>query len=215
VIVQHLAYFHRQDGDLIDDVIDKCVLDAQTSQVLNESAIYDAHETELAIPEGIPLEPTSSGLKVISKREPDYDQLHPLFGWISPEIIKKTFEHTTQYARLPAGTLLKKFYKSPNPALFVFRRQEDVACDIVYSDVPAIYDGSTAAVIFVGTSTQVTDVYGIKTDKQFVNTLEDNIIQCGAPLKLISDRGQAIVSHKVVDILCSFCIDNWQSEPHQ
>jgi hypothetical protein len=172
VIVQHLAYFHRQDGDLIADVIDQCVLDAQTSQVLPEPVFYDAHETELAIPEGIPLEPAPSGPKVISKREPDYDQLRPFFGWLSPDIIKKTFEHTTQYARLPAGTLPKKHttqyaclpagtlpkkeYKSPNPALNVFRRQEDVACDIVYSDVPAISDGSTAAVIFVGTSTQVT-----------------------------------------------------------
>jgi hypothetical protein len=90
----------------------------------------------------------------------------------------------------------------------------DVACDIVYSDVPAIYDGSTAAVIFVGTNTQVTDVYGIKTDRQFVNTLEYNIIQRGAPMKLISDRSQAIISHKVADILCSFCIDCWQNEPH-
>jgi hypothetical protein len=99
--------------------------------------------------------------------------------------------------------------------LNVFRREEDGACDIVYSDVPAIYDGSTAAVVFVGTNTQCTDVYGIKTDKQFVNTLEDNIIQRGAPLKLISDHGQAIVSHKVADILCSFFIDNWQIEPHQ
>jgi hypothetical protein len=34
----------------------------------------------------------------------------------------------------------------------------------------------------------------MKTDKKFVNTLEDNIILRGAPLKLISDRGQAIVS---------------------
>jgi hypothetical protein len=32
VIVQHLAYFQRQDGDHIDDVIDQCVLDTQTSQ---------------------------------------------------------------------------------------------------------------------------------------------------------------------------------------
>jgi ornithine carbamoyltransferase len=104
---------------------------------------------------------------------------------------------------------------SPNPALNVFRRQEYVACDIVYYDVSAIYGGSTAAVIFVGTNTQLADAYGIKTGKQFVNTLEDNINQRGAPLKLISDRGQAIVSHKVADILCSFCIDNWQSEPHQ
>jgi hypothetical protein len=62
---------------------------------------------------------------------------------------------------------------------------------------------SAAAVIFVGTSTQVTDVYGIKTDNQFVITLEDNIVQCGAPLKLIGDQGQAIISHKVADILRS------------
>jgi hypothetical protein len=82
-------------------------------------------------------------------------------------------------------------FKSPNPALKVFLHQKDVACDIVYSDVPTIYDGSTAAVIFVGVNTQVTDVYGINSDKQFVNTLEDNIIQRVAPLKLISDRAQS------------------------
>jgi hypothetical protein len=75
-------------------------------------SFYDAHETELAIPEGILPAPTPSGPKVISKRKPDYDQLRPFFGWISPEIINKTFEHTTQYACLPAGTLLKR---SRNP----------------------------------------------------------------------------------------------------
>jgi hypothetical protein len=78
-------------------------------------------------------------------------------------------------------TCLKSHIRSPNPALNIYWHQEDVACDIVYSDVPAIYDGSPAAVIFVGVNIQVTDVYGVKTDKQFVNTLEDNIIQHGAP----------------------------------
>jgi hypothetical protein len=169
---------------LIDDVIDQCVLDAQTSQVLHEPVFYDAHETELAITEGIPPAPTPSGPKVISKREPDYHQ--PFFGWSATDLIKKTFEHTTQYARLPAGTLRKKAFKSPSSALNVFRCQEDVACDIIYSDVAAICDGSTVAVIFVGVNTQVTDVYGIKTDKQFVNTMEDNIIQRGAALKSVT-----------------------------
>jgi hypothetical protein len=154
-------------------------------------------------------------MKITSSCDPHCDQLRPIFGWSAADLIKKTFEHTTQYAHLPTGTMHKKAYKSHNPALNVYCRQEDVACDIVYSDVPAIYDGSTDAVIFVGVNTQVTDVYGIKTDKQFVNTLEDNIIQCGAPLKLISDRGKALVSHKVADILRPFCINNWQSEPHQ
>jgi ornithine carbamoyltransferase len=83
------------------------------------------------------------------------------------------------------------------------------------SQLYTIHDASTAAVNFVGVNTQVTDVYGIKTDKQFVNTLQDNKPQRGAPLKLISNCDQAIISHKVADILHTFCIDNWQSEPHQ
>jgi hypothetical protein len=86
---------------------------------------------------------------------------------------------------------------------------------IVYSDIPAIDDGSAAVVLFFGKYTQVTDVYGIKSDKQFVNTLEDNVIQRGAPHKLISDSAQVIVSNKVQDILRTLCIKSWQSEPYQ
>jgi len=40
-----------------------------------------------------------------------------MFGWLPEDIIKSTFEVTTQYARLPMSTLLKKHYKSPFPAL--------------------------------------------------------------------------------------------------
>jgi hypothetical protein len=39
-----------------------------------------------------------------------------------------------------------------------------------------------------------------------VNTLGDNIIQRGAPNKLISDRAQVIISNKVADILRTLCI---------
>jgi hypothetical protein len=114
--------------------------------------------------------------------------------------------HTTQYSRLPTGTTLKRPLKSPNPALNVTCRNEPVACDIHYVAVPVNDDGSIAAVIFVGTDTQVTDVYGIKSDKQFANTLEDNTIYCGAPHKLISDSAQVIIGNKVQNILCTLRI---------
>jgi hypothetical protein len=64
---------------------------------------------------------------------------------------------------------------------FVGRKMWLVKSSIQMSQ-PSMMVPLTAAVIFVGVNTQVTDVYGIKTDKQFVNTLEDNIIQRGAPL---------------------------------
>ena len=43
------------------------------------------------------------------------------------------------------------------------------------------------AQIIVGKRTLVTDVYPLKSQKQFVNTLEDNIRFRGAMTKLISD----------------------------
>ena len=52
---------------------------------------------------------------------------------------------------------------------------EPVATDTVWADVPAIDNGSTAAQVFVGRNTLVTDVYGCKTDAEFAGILEDNI----------------------------------------
>jgi hypothetical protein len=195
-------------------MVDRCIYCTHTHDLSDDLIFYDIHQQEPEEWEDV-LQSLYAASKTISKHNPDYHMLHPLFGWLAPDNIKHKFEHTTQYSRIPTGALLKHTFKSPNSALNVTRRNEAVACDIVYSDTPAINDGSTAAVLFVGLDTQVTDVYGIKTDKQFVNTLEDNIIQRGAPNKRVSDRAQVIISNKIVDILCTLCISSWQSEPHQ
>ena len=108
---------------------------------------------------------------------------------------------STQYYRMPISTILKKHYKSPFPALNVSRRNEAVATDTVFSDTPAIDNGSTMAQIFVGTTTFVTDAYGMKQEKQFVNTLEDNIRNRGAMDKLVSDCAQVETSTCVQDLL--------------
>ena len=224
VSVQYAAYFHRHssnDTNDIEDVIDQCVFDAHSPSSTNSehTIFYDAYEHQLD--EAEHFDPETFSLKLdprtVAHKPPDYSLLRPFFGWFSTDIIKITFENTTQYwyARLPSGTLLKRTFKSSNPALNVTRRNESVACDIVYSDVPAIDNGSTAAVIFTGLDTHVTDVYSIKTDSQFVNTLEDNIRYRGAPTRLISDRAQVEISKKVLDILRTLCIGDWQSEPHQ
>jgi hypothetical protein len=145
---------------------------------------------------------------------PDFARLWPFFGWVSLENIQKTFMHTTQYARLPTGTKLKRAFKSTNPALNVTRRQEPAACDIVYSDIPAIDNGSIDAVLFVGTNTLVTDVYGMKAE-QFVNTLNDNITNHGAPHNLSSDSAQVDICNKIQDILRTLCVSSWQIKTYQ
>ena len=222
VLVHHAAYFHRYCSEATNDietVVDQCVYDAQCpgENTMEHLIFYDAYEHQLDEAEHFDPNTFSMTLdpRTVAHKPPDYALLRPFFGWFSPDLIQKTFQHTTQYARLPHGTLLKRSFKSSNPALNVTRRNESVACDIVYSDVPAVDNGATAAVIFTGLDTQVTDVYSVKSDSQFVHTLEDNIRYRGAPTKLISDRAQVEISKKVLDILRTLCIGDWQSEPHQ
>ena len=70
------------------------------------------------------------------------------------------------------------------------------------------------AQIFVGKRTLVTDVYPLKSQKQFVNTLEDNIRFRGAMTKLISDYAKVEISNKVKDILRMYHSSSWNSEPY-
>jgi hypothetical protein len=84
----------------------------------------------------------------------------------------------------------------------------------VFSDTPAVDSGVTAAQILVGRESLVADVYGLKIDKAFVNTLEDNIRERGAMDKLISDCAKAEISERVKQILRALCISSWYSEPH-
>jgi hypothetical protein len=130
------------------------------------------------------------------------------------DTIKNTFENTAQFAWIPTFTTLCCAFLYPSPVPNVVCCNEVVDCDIVYSNVPAIDDGSTVAVDFVGTDTQVSDVYGIKTYKQFINTLKDNITNRGAPHKLLSDFDQVLIINKAQDILRNLCIKSWQYEPH-
>ena len=66
---------------------------------------------------------------------------------------------------------LKNHFKSRNPVFNILRRNEPVATDTVFSDTPAIHDGSTMAQFFVGKDSLVSDAYGLKSQKQFINTL--------------------------------------------
>ena len=60
----------------------------------------------------------------------------------------------------------------------------------------------------------MTDVYEIKSDKNFVNRLEDNIRQRGAMDKLMLYSAQSEISTRVKDILISLFVDDWKSEAY-
>ena len=70
-----------------------------------------------------------------------------------------------------------------------------LAANALYSDVHVIFSP------FVACSSQFALVHGLKTKKQFVNTLNDEICKRGAPHKLVSDRVQVEISEKVKEVL--------------
>ena len=150
-----------------------------------------------------------------SPQEPDWNALRPFFAWTSPSSIKDTFNVTTRHGTAPhTQDYIKKHFKSRNPVFNIPRHSEAVATDTIFSDTPAVDDGSTMAQFFCGRDTLVCDAYGIESTKQFINTLSDNIRKRGAMDTLISDGGKYEISKRVTDLLRSLFIQDYQSEPY-
>ena len=146
----------------------------------------------------------------------DYEKRQKFFAFQPADIIQKTYERTTQhYRNMNPNSTLHRHYKSPFPAHNVPRRSEDVGTDTVFSDEPAIDGGETCAQLFVGRDSLVVDVYGMKTEKQFINTLQDNVKSRGAPTRLLSDSAMVETSARVKDYLRYLIIGVWNSEPYQ
>ena len=133
----------------------------------------------------------------VNHEAPDNEKFRPYFGWVNVDTVQKTMEQSTQWrVSLPNTFPMKKHLKSRNPALNIPRRHEAVPTDTVFSDTPAVDSGVKQAQVFVGRDTLVADAYPMKSGKQFVNTLEDNIRRWGAMDKLLSDSAKTEISKK-------------------
>jgi hypothetical protein len=212
-------HFDNDDFDAVflvnyTELLDTELLDT-TGPVTEDDDAYSDQDMSNTKPDTDDDDNADARSRIFKVQDPDYDKFRLLSGWMHTKTIKKILEQTTQYARMPNGTIIKKHYKSSFPALNLQRRDERVTTDTVYSNAPDTDWGETCAQIFVDTETLVTDVYGIKTVKQFVNTLEDNIRERGALSRLLSDRAQVEISVCVVGIFHALHIGQWQREPHQ
>ena len=150
----------------------------------------------------------------VKSETPDYDKYRPYFGCVNTDTIRDTFKNTTQWGVSVCTYPMKRHLKSRNPALNVPRRHEAVATNTVYSDTSTVDSHVKQAQLVVGKESSVSDIYPMRSGKQFVNALEDNIQRRCAMDKLISDSAQNEISHMVKDILRAYNINDWQSEPY-
>jgi hypothetical protein len=105
------AHYNEHDDTDVDIEVatDCCVFQANAHRYvcsMNADPDADTH-------------PSHHGPHKISETPRDYDALCPRFAWLPSDIIKKTFKVTTQYARMPLNTVLRKCFKSPNPVVNV------------------------------------------------------------------------------------------------
>ena len=99
-------------------------------------------------------------------KEPDYEKYRPRLGWFPMEVIKKTFENTTQlYMKLPSFHPFRKHFKSRAPQLNRPRLAETYSTDTGFSSEPAL-GGITCFQLFVGNTSLRTAIYGIQTEDQ-------------------------------------------------
>ena len=201
--------------DISDPILEERTLPSHFMFMRIEHMPTEEDDNQAVIDGEVPIESPLQQPRIVSKVEPDFEKLRPFFAYQPVEAIRHTWKNSTQFARIPMSTHLKRHFKSPFPAHNVHRRSEPIATDTVYSNTPAVDNGAKYGQFFVGTESMVCDIFPMKTDKQFVNTLEDIIRRRGAPTKLVSDSAQVEISQKVQDILRSLCIDDWQSEPYQ
>jgi hypothetical protein len=198
------------------DLSDESDAPADGTRKYNNRAKQAAEENEELLPAKELRVGTEPRLQVPTKR--NLDKFSKYFPGTNLDTIKKTFDATTQYGTRGAteGHTLRNQILSPNPILNIPRRHEEVATDTLYSDSEAFDDGSTAAQFFIGRKSHFRSVSPLgRSDKNFPQVLYDEIRRYGAMDKLISDNAKAQISERVQDILRTFAIKDWQSEPYK
>ena len=157
----------------------------------------------------------SANLHQSSPQEPDWNSQRPFFAWTSTSSIKDTFNVTTRHETAPnTQDYIKHHFKPRNPVFSIPRCSEDVGTDTIFSETPAVDDGSTMTKFFYGHDTFTCGTYGIKSTKQFINTLSANTRKWGAMITLTSDGGTYDISKGVTDLLHSLFIQDFKSEPY-
>ena len=148
--------------------------------------------------------------------EHDFERMKPYFAWVPTKLIKHTFKNSTQYGFMPNspdGNLFKRWH-SPNPAMNVFRLQDDLLTDKIHSNTPAIDGGFKEAQVFFGRKSHIIHVETISKTKKFVQCLQNFVNKWGAPLRLLADHISYHASIQVLDYLRMLWIQLWFSEAY-
>jgi hypothetical protein len=143
----------------------------------------------------------------------DWDKLQACFGWKPIDRIKTTLLNTTQLAKNVIRLPMRQHFKTRYYDLNVRRLQEVYATDTLFSSEKSI-EGYNCAQLYAGKSSRLLALYGMRSENQMPETLEDFVREVGAPKGLLSDNAKSETSKEVKRIQRKYTIQDSQTEPH-
>src|SRR5210317_2138268 len=99
------------------------------------------------------------------KQIPNLELIQPNLAWNPFEVIKKTLEATTQWARQVIKHLLQKHHVSRFPWSNHHRLREEVSMDTIFMQTPGL-DGSTCGQVFISLMSKMINFYPMRSKEE-------------------------------------------------
>ena len=120
----------------------------------------------------------------------DAAKYQPYLGWRPLEVVRQTLENTTQMARTHQRENMRGHTQALFPFLNCVQLHETVSTDTFFSSTRDI-SGATCAQVFYGLTSHFINVYGLRTESDNINALEDFTREEGIPLIICSDNAHS------------------------
>lgn len=105
----------------------------------------------------------------------DPRHLRQFLGWRPTQVVTATLRRTTQLARMIIRHPMRRHLKERFPHMNIFRIDEPVSTDPIFSNCRSIYHGYTIAQVFYGVKSHTIFVYGVKSKGEFPTVYRDFI----------------------------------------
>ena len=138
--------------------------------------------------------------KIAKEERRDMEKISKCLGWKPIDVCKQTLKATTQYAKSTLCLPLHDHFKARFPALNCKRLNEIFATDTFFVSSKGL-GGYTCAQIYVGKVSILTKVFGMKSENEMKDTLQDFIRKWGALHSLLLDSAKSEVGNAVNTIL--------------
>ena len=119
----------------------------------------------------------------------DWNALRRKFAFVSEAAMKATFLITTQLGSVDIRYPMRRHFRSRLASANVNRIHETFSTDTMFASVTAI-GGETCIQIFVGNTSSLTAIYGMKREGEGLGTLEQFVTDWGAPDAIRRDNSK-------------------------